>query len=723
MVHCLEDQTKDALLDERDISDALTPYLLDARVYSAEPEARAFTASLLSKMRDLGLVKQRTNEIKLLQHAVVLERVVHSKSNMLSAIGAGTNRSVNVNANTDVDDLDVAVAQRKARAKKSKDVARQSEYQKFLDDRAAASQRALENLQVRRTTGLVDRDIHCEGISITMGTQKLLDKASLTLAYGRRYGLVGKNGSGKTTLLRHLADYALEGIPRALQILHVEQEVAADDRSPLQVVLAADVERTSLLAEEERLLASKSTNPADTKALEAVYRRMDELDIHSAEARAASILSGLQFSTEAMNAPTKRLSGGWRMRVALARALFVQPDVLALDEPTNMLDLSALLWLEQYLQTWSKTLLVVSHARDFLNSVCTDIIHLHSRNLHYYKGNYDMFAAVRGERMSNQAKMHEAQEKHRKHIQSYIDRFRCKAATARMAQSRIKMLERMTVVPAVIEDPTIAFNFPQPDQVPPPILQAVDISFAYGAPKNSTSSALESAIDNGENAKTDAEPIDHSEDKQQLGKPLFSDVNFGITMDSRIAIVGPNGAGKSTLLKALLGELEPQTGLVMRSPKARIGYFSQYFVDALDMQLSAVENLSQRFPGVSAQTLRGHLGQFGITGDTALQPAYTLSGGQKSRVVLAMIMYSKPHVLVADEISNHLDIETVEALIQALTEWEGGLVLVSHDQHLISSICDEIWVVEDQKAYRFDGDFEQYKKNFLRTLQRQTYNR
>eukprot|EP00762_Andalucia_godoyi_P008599 ANDGO_04566.mRNA.1 ABC transporter F family member 3 len=734
----LEEQTQDALLSERDVLLCMSPFLVDSGLCVSLVEAESSVKRMLAELGRRGLAKARVDEVKVLQQAVVLERVVMTGSAMSMAMGAGAQphhlSSVAVNTNADLDDWDAAIASRKQAKKNSKkkdDGKRASDYAKFIQDREEAQKRAMENLFIRKNNDSGAnanelRDIVCEAITITMGTTKLIDKASLTISYGRRYGLVGKNGSGKTTLLRHLADYALEGIPKSLQILHVEQEVMADDRTPLQVVLEADRERTGLMDKEakiqQQLSALRTTaGAADEVAasikaeeeklltqLNKVYEELTAMDADASEAGASQILAGLQFTQESMNAPTRMLSGGWRMRVALARALFIQPDVLLLDEPTNMIDLSALLWLEEYLKGWTKTLVVVSHARDFLNAICTDMVHLHSKNLTYYKGNYDAFENVRRDRLKNQVRLHEAQDKQRKHVQAFIDRFKYKAKTARMAQSRIKLLERMEVIPAVIEDPSICFDFPQPEIVPPPILQAIDISFSY--PKSSSSasaSASASATSNGLQS-------------------LFKDVNFGVTMDSRIAIVGPNGAGKTTLLKVLFGDYEPTTGLVMRSSKVRIGYFSQFFVDTLDLQLSAVENMMARFPSTNAnpQGVRAHLSSFGLIGDVALQPAYTLSGGQKSRLVLAMVMWIKPHILIMDEPSTHLDIETVEALIQALNGWDGGIVLVSHDQHLIASVCDEIWIFdarpeEKGSVYRYNGEFEDYKRMFLAQMKAQ----
>lgn len=687
MLSILEDQATDGLLEEREVVDGISPFLVDAGICTTPAEGDAMSKKVLERMREAGLVKKRAEHVLTFSEAVSLERNVSTQAAMLAARSAGRGgQSVVINTNEEITDWDATVLQRKRDKKNPKgkdgaDKQRQNEYLKYLEQRELAQQRAMENMFVRHSSGPMSRDIKCDNFSIAVGHSKLLDHASLHAVFGRRYGLIGKNGSGKTTLLRHIADYELEGIPQGLQILHVEQEVVGDDTSVLDSVLSSDRERTRLLAQEQELLSDSS--PAASAKLKELYERMAEIDVDGALSRASEILNGLQFSLEMQQLPTKRLSGGWRMRVALARALFVCPDVLMLDEPTNHLDLHALLWLEAYLSQWKKTLVVVSHARDFLNAVVTDIVHLHSKQLFTYKGNYDMFDAVRRERLLSQQRAHDAQDKHRKHIQSYIDRFRYKAKTARMAQSRIKLLEKMEIIPAVLEDPSFVFKFPQPDQISPPILQAVDISFSYGPDR----------------------------------PPFFHDLNFGMTMDSRIALVGPNGAGKSTLLNVLLGDLEPTTGLVMRSARVRIARFTQHSLDTLDAQSSAVENLLTMFPGSDPQQVRAHLGSLGISGDTSLQPVYTLSGGQKSRVAFAVITWQKPHVMLLDEPTNHLDIDTVEALIQALNEWEGGLLVVSHDQHFINSVCDEIWLVKGDAVEKFATGFDDYKRSVLKNMQ------
>jgi ATP-binding cassette subfamily F protein 3 len=539
------------------------------------------------------------------------------------------------------------------------------------------------------------RDIHMENFSVTVGGRDLIQEATITLAFGRHYGLVGRNGTGKTSFLRAMAMHAIDGIPKNCQILHVEQEVVGDDTIALQCVLNADVERVQLLQEEARLVqqqkdleieaefgqgSGKSKGDLDkdfiSKRLEEIYKRLEFIDADAAEARAASILAGLSFTPEMQRKRTKEFSGGWRMRIALARALFIEPDLLLLDEPTNHLDLHAVLWLETYLLKWPKTFIVVSHAREFLNTVVTDILHLHGRKLHAYKGDYDTFERTREEHLKNQQKAFETNEKARSHMQAFIDKFRYNAKRASLVQSRIKALERMEHVDAVVSDPDYKFEFPTPDDRPgPPIISFSDASFGYPG-----------------------------------GPTLFKNLNFGIDLDSRIAMVGPNGIGKSTILKLISGDLQPTSGTVFRSPKVRMAVFNQHHVDGLDLTVNPLLYMMRCYPGVPEQKLRAHLGSFGVSGNLALQPMYTLSGGQKSRVAFAKITFKKPHIILLDEPSNHLDLDAVEALIQGLLVFQGGVLMVSHDEHLITGSVDELWVVSDGRVTPFSGTFKDYKK-------------
>ncbi|KAH7287997.1 hypothetical protein KP509_31G006600 [Ceratopteris richardii] len=595
------------------------------------------------------------------------------------------------------------------RKKRKDERQRQAEYEAHLAAVEAfeANMPAAVVTHWNRDEGAVPKDIRMDNFTISVGGRELVSEASVTLAYGRHYGLVGRNGTGKTTFLKHMAMHNIEGIPKNCQVLHVEQEVVGDDTTVLECVLNSDIERKQLLEEEAQLLAQQkdgaSSVPNDSnltgrsngmflqktsngsidgekdfisQRLGDIYKRLEQIDAYSAEARAASILAGLSFTSDMQHRATKTFSGGWRMRVALARALFIEPDLLLLDEPTNHLDLHAVLWLESYLVKWPKTLIVVSHAREFLNTVVTDIIHLHGQKLTTYKGDYDTFEKTRSERLRNQQKAIEANERTRAHMQAFIDKFRYNAKRASLVQSRIKALERVGHVDAIVSDPDYKFEFPTPEDRPSaPIISFSDASFGYPG-----------------------------------GPLLFKNLNFGIDLDSRLAMVGPNGIGKSTLLKLISGELEPSSGTVFRSAKVRMAVFSQHHVDGLDLSATPLLYMMRCYPGVVEQKLRAHLGSFGITGNLALQPMYTLSGGQKSRVAFAKITFNKPHILLLDEPSNHLDLDAVEALIQGLILFQGGVLMVSHDEHLISGSVDELWVISSGKATPFHGTFADYKK-------------
>jgi len=541
---------------------------------------------------------------------------------------------------------------------------------------------------IRNAGAMGSRDIHLNCFSVSNGGAELIEDADLILAYGRRYGLIGRNGTGKTTFLRALSSHSIKGLPPTCQVLHVEQEAAASDTSVMETVLSCDVERAELLAEEAELLRRLEATEAsssgkgggggvgDLARLEEVSRRLQEIDAPGAEARAASLLAGLSFDKEMMYRSTKTFSGGWRMRVSLACALFVEPDLLLLDEPTNHLDLHAVLWLEDYLIKWPKTVLIVSHARSFLNCVCTDIVHLKSRKLASFRGTYDNFEKQLHEQIRNQRSQAEGVERQKKHIQAFVDKFRYNAKRASLVQSRIKALERIADVELYEEDSEYVFTFPDPGMVEAPIMGFDNVSFGYPG----------------------------------TNRTLFKNLDFGLDMESRLAIVGDNGIGKTTLLKLISGDLEPSEGRVNRSGKVRIATFSQHHVDGLDMSTTPLQYMAKQFPNSPEQKYRSHLASFGIPADLASQAMYTLSGGQKSRVAFAKITWTKPHILLLDEPSNHLDIDAVDALIQGLTLFKGGVLMVSHDQHLIEACVDELWVCEDGHVTPFHGTFEDYKR-------------
>ncbi|KAK9236827.1 P-loop containing nucleoside triphosphate hydrolase protein [Lipomyces kononenkoae] len=547
------------------------------------------------------------------------------------------------------------------------------------------------------------KDIKIDNFDLYVGAGKrILSDTSLTLAYGHRYGLIGQNGIGKSTLLRALSKREL-AIPKHITILHVEQEVIGDDTPALQSVLDADVWRKHLLLDQDRIskrlaeleakaaeLESQQEADDERKAIESerseldsmlseVYAKLTEIESDKAESRAASILAGLGFSAAQQSNPTNSFSGGWRMRLSLARALFCKPDLLLLDEPSNMLDVPSITYLSHYLQGYPSTVLVVSHDRAFLNEVATDIIHQHSERLDYYKNsNFDMFYATREERRKNQKREYENQMAYRKHLQTFIDKFRYNAAKSQEAQSRIKKLEKLPILEPPEEDQTLTFRFPQVEKLSPPIIQLENVSFGYTP-----------------------------------GRMIISNVDIDVQLDSRIALVGANGSGKTTLLKVLTGQANPTVGMVSRNARLRIGYFAQHHIDALDLNVNAVAWMAKNWPGKSEEEYRRHLGAFGITGTLGLQKMELLSGGQKSRVAFACLGLTNPHILVLDEPSNHLDTAGLDALAEAIDKFEGGILMVSHDVTLISRTTKHLWVCEDGKVRKYPGTIEQYKQDIL----------
>ncbi|KAG7395297.1 hypothetical protein PHYBOEH_003964 [Phytophthora boehmeriae] len=532
-----------------------------------------------------------------------------------------------------------------------------------------------------------ERDIHVPRLTINFKGKTLLSDTALKIVSGRRYGLVGKNGAGKTTLLRFISHYELEGFPRHIRIQLVEQESASklskEERSVLEVVLAADYERTLLLEEEKQLMAEESNGEDHSVRLKEIYDRLVNIDSDTAESRARSILSGLQFPDHVVDGPAKALSGGWRMRTALAGALFMAPDLLLLDEPTNHLDLEAVIWLEHYLDKYEKQMIVVSHDRNFLNAVTTDIVYLTQQKLTYYKGDYNTFENTMKENLRQQRKAYDAQQMKIQHMQEFIERFRANAKKAPLVQSRVKALDKI-LRNELIDEPedehAFRMHFPPPEPLGRPIIAVEGVSFRY-KPES---------------------PL------------LFHDVHMGVDMSSRIGILGVNGSGKSTLINVMIGKLLASNGSVTTNPRLRVATFSQHHVDSLDLSKSAVQNMKEMFPGHEPDEFRAHLGRFNLSGELAIKPTRTLSGGQKSRVGFAVMTWRLPHVVVLDEPTNHLDMETIDALIDALREFKGGVVVVSHDQHFVNSVCDELWVVGDQKVERFRGTINEYKNRVLK---------
>ncbi|MCA1909524.1 MAG: ABC-F family ATP-binding cassette domain-containing protein [Magnetospirillum sp.] len=516
--------------------------------------------------------------------------------------------------------------------------------------------------------------LHVNDLVFRIGGRVLFDQATVHVPAGARVGLVGRNGAGKSTLFKLImGEYACDAgsiaiRPRA-RVGRVAQEAPEGETSLLDCVLAADEERSQLLAEAE--------TGHDPHRLAEIHDRLNAIDAHSAPARAAAILAGLGFDSAAQSRPVSSFSGGWRMRVALAAVLFVRPDLLLLDEPTNHLDLEATLWLQSYLASYPGTLLVISHDRELLNEVCNRIVHLERGKLVAYGGNYDVFEKTRREKMDLAAKAQAKQLEQRRKIQSFIDRFRAKATKARQAQSRIKMLERMGPVVSVIEDRSISFDFPDPDPMSPPIV----------------------AIDGGTAGYGD--------------KVVLSGLNLRVDMDDRIALLGANGNGKSTLSKVLSGRLPLLKGDLHRPAKLRIGYFAQHQTDELNPAATPYDHMAELMKDAPEAKVRAQLGRFGFEQDRADVKVENLSGGEKARLLFALMSRDAPHLMILDEPTNHLDIDAREALVAALNAYDGAVVLVSHDPHLVELVADRLWLVADGRVTAFDGDLDDYRKYLL----------
>ncbi|CAL1386990.1 unnamed protein product [Linum trigynum] len=533
----------------------------------------------------------------------------------------------------------------------------------------------------RNCTGVLcshplSRDIRIESLSVTFHGHDLIVDSMLELNYGRRYGLLGLNGCGKSTLLTALGRRELP-IPDHMDIYHLTREIEASDMSSLQAVICCDEERIKLEKEAE-VLASQDDGGGET--LERIYERLDALDASTAEKRAAEILFGLGFDKQMQAKKTRDFSGGWRMRIALARALFMNPTILLLDEPTNHLDLEACVWLEEMLKKFTRILVVISHSQDFLNGVCTNIIHMQSKTLKIYSGNYDQYVQTRSELEENQMKQYKWEQDQIANMKEYIARFgHGSAKLARQAQSKEKTLAKMErggLAEKVVRDKVLIFRFVDVGKLPPPVLQFVEVSFGY-TPENL----------------------------------IYKNIEFGVDLDSRVALVGPNGAGKSTLLKLMTGDLHPTDGMVRRHNHLRIAQFHQHLAEKLNLDMSALHYMMREYPGNEEEKMRAAIGKFGLTGKAQVMPMNNLSDGQKARVIFAWLAYRQPHMLLLDEPTNHLDIETIDSLAEALSEWDGGLVLVSHDFRLINQVAKEIWVCENQAVTRWGGDIMDFKQH------------
>ncbi len=517
--------------------------------------------------------------------------------------------------------------------------------------------------------------LHINQVTFRIGGRTLLETTSAHIPAGHRVGLVGSNGTGKTTLLRLILgedelDAGTIGVRSRSRLGRVAQEAPGGEQTPLEAVLAADTVRADLLA--------RADTVEDPMKISEIHTRLADIDAHAAPSRAASILAGLGFDEPSQSRPLHQFSGGWRMRVALAAVLFSEPDLLLLDEPTNHLDLEASLWLENYLGSYPHTMLMVSHDRNLLTHTVDHILHLEDRKLEMYTGGYDAFEKVRRARLLQNQALQKKQELARTRMQSFVDRFRAKATKARQAQSRIKALERMAPPISSAREKLVAFRFPTPPRSPSPLVRLDDTSVGY-----------------------------------HPSEPILKNLFLSIFAQDRIALLGSNGNGKTTLARLIAGILEPQQGHYFRSSKVCVGYFAQDQLEQLNPELTALEQMRTVMPGDSPTAVRGWLGRYGFSNEKVDVPVGGLSGGEKTRLALALMTHVKPNLLILDEPTNHLDMASRDALTTALNEYQGAIVLISHDHHLIETTADQLWIVQDGTAEAFSEDLEAYRTLLL----------
>ena len=513
--------------------------------------------------------------------------------------------------------------------------------------------------------------IKFDDITLQRGGQPLIEGANLTLDSGQRYGLVGRNGAGKTTLFKLLLgqlqlDAGQLTWPPAMRMAHMAQEIGDVNRSTLEHVLDGDL---SLRAAEAAIAAAEAKH--DEAALSHVYADYDHVGGYSAVNRAQQLLQGLGFPEQDWSQPVGNFSGGWRVRLNLAQALMCPSDLLLLDEPTNHLDLDATMWLESWLQKYPGTLFLVSHDRDFLDQVVQVIVHLDRKKLTSYRGNYAAFERQKAERMAQHQVMYSKQQTEIAHIESFIRRFKAKASKAKQAQGRVKALERMEKIAPAYADSPFTFRFPEFDKTSSTLIDLDRVSIGYD-------------------------------------KPIVS-ANITLLHDSRYALLGPNGAGKSSLIKTLVGDLAPLSGQIVPGEHLKVGYFAQHQLEALDIGASGLLHLQRLKPKASEQELRNFLGSFGWQGERVFEPVKHFSGGEKVRLALAMIALQKPNLLLLDEPTNHLDLEARHALTMALQAYQGAIVVISHDRHLLRQVVDNYWIVADGKVKEFEGDLQDYQ--------------
>jgi ATP-binding cassette, subfamily F, member 3 len=517
--------------------------------------------------------------------------------------------------------------------------------------------------------------LNLNSITVRLGGRTILDRATAALPPRSRVGLIGRNGAGKTTLMKVVAqlmeaDGGTVDMPKNAKIGYIAQEAPSGQTTPFEEVLAADIERAALLDEEE--------HTEDHHRIGEIHERLIAIDAHAAPARASRILVGLGFDEDMQHRPLDSYSGGWKMRVALAALLFSEPDLLLLDEPSNHLDLEATMWLESFLKSYRATMLLISHERDLLNNVVDHILHLEGGKTTLYPGGYDAFERQRAERLAQLASAQAAQDAQRAKLQDYVARNSARASTAKQAQSRAKMLAKMQPIASISEDPSLTFDFPSPDALKPPLVTLDMAAVGYSS------------------------------------TPVLTKLNFRLDPDDRVALLGRNGNGKTTLARLLAAQLPAMEGGIAISGKMRVGYFTQYQVEELDRDDTPLEHMTRMMKGMSPGAVRAQLGRFGFSGNKAITQVGKLSGGERARLALALITRDAPHMLILDEPTNHLDVDAREALVQALNAYDGAVVIVSHDRHMIELTADRLVLVDEGTAQEFSGTLDDYTDLILK---------
>ena len=573
--------------------------------------------------------------------------------------------------------------------KKTKKQAAKDSEEKEVDDAETQIEKLKlqtddDGLSDRVTTGVLEslvtsRDIKLSSVSLLFHGKVLILDATIELNYGRRYGLLGENGCGKSTLMKSIAAREFP-IPEHIDIYLLNEPAGPTEFSALEyVVREAEHELKRLEDMVEDIIIKDGPESA---TLDGIYEKIDEMDPSTFESRAAIILTGLGFNGTTIQKKTKDMSGGWRMRVALAKALFVKPTLLLLDDPTAHLDLAACVWLEEYLKRFDRILILVSHSQDFLNGVCSNMIDMRMKTLQLYGGNYDSYCKTRAELEVNQTKQYNKQQEEITHIKKFIASAGTYANLVRQAKSRQKILDKMEadgLIQAVVPDKVFSFRFADVEKLPPPVLAFDDMSFSYSGNKE----------DN-----------------------LYENLDIGIDMDSRVALVGPNGVGKSTLLKLFQGKLQPQKGRVIQHTHIKLGVYSQHSADQLDLTKTPLEFVRDKFSNISQdyQYWRSQLGRYGLTGEGQTSQMATLSEGQRSRVVFALLALESPNLILLDEPTNGLDLSTIDSLADAIAAFNGGVVVVSHDFRLLDKVAKDIFVIENKTATKWEGSILDYKQ-------------